>query len=96
VAPSGLRSKYVARLEFRATNNIAEYEGHILGLNKAKALGAPTLLIIRFSSCDRPSGERIHGMRARASKVFVLGKSLRAEILGFHPETHTKIRKFQS
>jgi ribonuclease HI len=45
VAPSGLRTKYVARLEFRVTNNIAEYEGLILGLNKAKALGAKTLLI---------------------------------------------------
>jgi ribonuclease HI len=45
VAPSGLRSKYVERLEFMATNNIAEYEGLILGLNKAKALGARTLLI---------------------------------------------------
>jgi ribonuclease HI len=45
MAPSGLRTKYAARLEFRATNNIAEYEGLILGLNKAKALGAKTLLI---------------------------------------------------
>jgi len=35
--------KYAARLEFKATNNIAEYEGLILGLNKAKALGAKTV-----------------------------------------------------
>jgi ribonuclease HI len=40
VGPSGLRLKYAARLEFRATNNIAEYEGLILGLSKAKVLGA--------------------------------------------------------
>ena len=45
ITPSGLRTKYVARLEFKATNNIAEYEGLILGLNKAKALGARTLLV---------------------------------------------------
>ena len=45
IAPSGLRTKYAARLEFKATNNIAEYEGLILGLNKAKALGAKTLLV---------------------------------------------------
>ena len=44
IAPSSLRTKYVARIEFKATNNIAEYEGLILGLNKAKALGAKTLL----------------------------------------------------
>jgi ribonuclease HI len=44
IAPSGLRIKYVARLEFKATNNIAKYEGLILGLNKAKALGAKIVL----------------------------------------------------
>ena len=45
ITPSGLRTKYVARLEFKATNNIAEYEGLILGLNKAKTLGAKTILV---------------------------------------------------
>jgi len=45
IAPSGLKLKYAARLEFKATNNIAEYEGLILGLNKAKASGAKTMLI---------------------------------------------------
>ena len=45
IAPSGLRTKYATRLEFKATNNIAEYEGLVLGLNKAKALRARTLLV---------------------------------------------------
>jgi ribonuclease HI len=31
-------------LEFKATNNIAEYEGLILGLDKANALGASIVL----------------------------------------------------
>ena len=44
IAPSGLHTKYAARLEFKATNNIAEYEGLILGLNKAKVLGVKTVL----------------------------------------------------
>jgi ribonuclease HI len=44
-APSGLQSKYAAGLEFQATNNIAKYEGLILGLNKPKALGAKNLII---------------------------------------------------
>ena len=44
IAPSGLRKKYAVRLKFKATNNIAEYKGLILGLNKAKALGAKTVL----------------------------------------------------
>ena len=36
--------KYTTRLEFKATNNIAEYKGLILGLNKAKALNAKIVL----------------------------------------------------
>ena len=44
IAPLGLRSKYATRLEFKATNNIIEYEGLILGLNKVKALGARIVL----------------------------------------------------
>ena len=44
IAPSGLCTKYTARLEFKATNNIAEYKGLILGLTKVKALRTKTLL----------------------------------------------------
>jgi ribonuclease HI len=44
VAPSGLRTKYVARLKFKTTKNIAKYKGLILGLNKEKALSAKTVL----------------------------------------------------
>lgn len=45
IAPSISKSKYEARLEFKATNNIVQYKGLILGLNKAKTSGAKTLLI---------------------------------------------------
>jgi len=45
IAPTGLKLKYATRLEFRATNNIAEYEELILELNKAKASRVKTLLI---------------------------------------------------
>jgi ribonuclease HI len=44
ISPSGLCSKYATRIKFKATNNISEYEGLILGLNKAKALGAKKIL----------------------------------------------------
>ena len=44
IAPSGLHMKYAARLGFKATNNIAVYEGLILGHNKAKALGSKIAL----------------------------------------------------
>jgi len=38
VSPLSTQSKYTARLEFKATNNTTEYEGLILGLDKAKVL----------------------------------------------------------
>jgi ribonuclease HI len=44
ISSSGLRSRYAARLAFKATNNTTEYESLILGLNKAKSLGAKTIL----------------------------------------------------
>ena len=40
-APSGTQLKYAVRLDFKGcTNNVAEYEGLLLGLRKARAPGA--------------------------------------------------------
>jgi hypothetical protein len=39
ISPSKIRTCYAARLEFNCTNNIAEYEGLLLGLRKLKAMG---------------------------------------------------------
>jgi hypothetical protein len=44
-SPSGIKMKYVARLEFQCINNIAEYEAILLGLHKAKAMGIQRLVI---------------------------------------------------
>jgi len=45
-APSGTQLKYTARLDFLGcTNNVAKYEGLLLGLHKARALGARRLSI---------------------------------------------------
>lgn len=38
--PDGARTRFTARLEFKATNNIAEYEALLLGLRKAWAAWA--------------------------------------------------------
>jgi ribonuclease HI len=38
-------SKYAIQIEFSATNNIAEYEGLVTGLQLAKELGIRRLLI---------------------------------------------------
>ena len=48
--PWGIQLKYVARLDFEGcTNNVATYEGMLLGLRKARALEAQRLYI-RFDS----------------------------------------------
>ena len=40
-SPSGTLLKYTVRLDFEGcTNNVTEYEGLLLGLRKARALGA--------------------------------------------------------
>ena len=70
IAPSGIRTKYAARLEFKATNNIAEYEGLILGLNKAKALGAKNITSKnRLPSHSRTSQEGIHSTETRIDQI---------------------------
>ena len=38
-SPSGVKMRYAARLKFQCTINIAEYEGVLLGLRKARAMG---------------------------------------------------------
>ena len=40
ISPTCQQVQYAARLDFKTTNNIAEYEAILLGLRKARALGA--------------------------------------------------------
>ena len=49
ISPKGEMLKYVARLQFLATNNEAEYEAQLTGLSLAKALRAKSL-IVQFDS----------------------------------------------
>jgi hypothetical protein len=94
IAPSSLRSKYAAKLEFKATNNVAEYEGLILGLNKAKALGAKNdISKNRLSGCGWASKKRVHGTKARIGQILGNSKGTRTEVLGVHLEIHTKDRE---
>lgn len=50
ISPSGLRTKFAARLEFpkqefKVTNNVAEYEALLLALRKMKAVGQPNFIV---------------------------------------------------
>jgi ribonuclease HI len=45
IDPSGTQVKYMMHLEFKATNNMAEYEALIFGLSTALSLGIRQLLL---------------------------------------------------
>ena len=45
ISPTGDIFKYTIQLDFKATNNIAEYEGLVTGLRIAKSLGIRRLLV---------------------------------------------------
>ena len=45
VAPDGRSLSYAARLDFPTTNNASEYEALLLGLRKAKTLGAKRMIV---------------------------------------------------
>jgi ribonuclease HI len=45
VAPSKVRTCYAIRLDFSCTNNIAEYEALLLGLQKLKAMGIKRVVL---------------------------------------------------
>jgi ribonuclease HI len=45
IDPSGDQVKYMVHLEFKATNNMTEYEALIFGLSVALSLGIRQLLV---------------------------------------------------
>ena len=45
IDPNGNQLKYMVPLEFKATNNMAEYEALIFGLTEALSLGVQQLLV---------------------------------------------------
>jgi ribonuclease HI len=49
-SPSGIKLRYALRLNYdNCTNNVAEYEGLLLALQKARAVGARRLVILTDS-----------------------------------------------
>ena len=84
-APSGTQLKYAVRLDFKGcTNNVAEYEGLLLGLRKARALGARRLSI-------RSDSELITGhinksnraLKPELAKYLAAVRSMEKFFLGF-------------
>ena len=69
-APSGTQLKYAARLDFPGcTNNVAEYEGLLLGLRKARALGARRVSIKSYSELIiNPIGKTYKALKLELAK----------------------------
>jgi len=71
-------------LEFKATNNIAEYEGLVLGLNKVKALGARTLLAKTDSQVVAGQVEKEYMAREpELAKYLAIVRALERRFQGF-------------
>ena len=84
-APSGTQLKYTVRHDFKGcTNNVAEYEGLLLGLRKARVLGARRLSI-RLDS-ELISGQINKSNRAlkpELAKYLAAVRSMEMYFLGF-------------
>lgn len=83
--PSGIKLRYAARLEFKCTNNIAEYEAIILALSKLHALSARRAVI-------KTDSQVISGHIEKSFKELELQKYLHAmrKIKGFFLGITTK------
>jgi ribonuclease HI len=67
VAPSKVRTCYAIKLDFRCTNNIAEYEALHLGLRKQKAMGIRRAILKTDSQVI--SGHVYKSCKTRDSKL---------------------------
>ena len=83
--PSGTQLKYAARLDFEGcTNNVAEYEGLLLGLRKARALGARRLSIRSDSELiTNHIGKSYRALKPELSKYLSVVRSMEKYFLGF-------------
>jgi ribonuclease HI len=86
ISPSGTHSKYAAKLSFKATNNVAEYKGLILGFNKAKALGAQTILVKTDSQVVVGQVEEYSAWDPELVKYLATVRALERSFQGFTPK----------
>ena len=77
--------KYAARLDFPGcANNVAEYEGLLLGLRKARALGARRLSIKSDSELiTNHIGKTYRALKPELAKYLAAVRSMEKIFLGF-------------
>jgi ribonuclease HI len=84
-SPSGIKLRYAVRLDFEGhTNNVAEYEGLLLGLRKARALGARRLIIKTDSELiANHIGKSYKAINPEMSKYLKTVRSMEKYFFGF-------------
>ena len=97
-APLGTQLKYALRLDFKGcTNNVAEYEGLLLGLRKARALGARRLMI--RSDSELITGRINKSNRAlepELAKYMAAVRSVEKYFLGFSIRSFSRTKNKQA
>ena len=97
-AHSGTQLKYAVRLDFKGyTNNVVEYEGLLLGLRKARVLGAQRLSI--RSDSELISGQINKSNRALKpvlAKYLAAVRSMEKYFLGFSIRSFSRTKNKQA
>jgi ribonuclease HI len=94
VAPSKVKTCYAARLDFSCTNNIAEYEALLLGLQKLRAMGIRRVILktdsqVISSHIDKSSKAR----DPKLEKYLDTVRRLEASFRRFFCQEYSKRRK---
>ena len=94
-APLGTQLKYAARLEFPGcTNNVVDYEGFLLGLRKARALGARRLSIKSDSEfITNHIGKTYIALKPELAKYLAVVRSMEKYFLGFSVQSFPQTTK---
>ena len=97
-APSWTQLKYAARLDFPGcTNNVVEYEGLLLGLLKARALGARRLSIKSDSELiTNHIGKTYRALNPELAKYLATVHSMEKYFLGFSVRSFPRIQNKQA
>jgi len=92
IAPSDTQLKYAARLDFQGCmNNVAEYEGLLLGLHKARAWVARRLSIRSDSELITGHvGKSYKALKPELSKYLVTVRGMEKHFLGFSIQSFPK------
>jgi ribonuclease HI len=84
VPPSKVRTCYAVKLDFRCTNNIAEYEALLLGLRKLKAMGIRRAVLKTDSQVISGHGDKSCKARdLKLEKYLDTVRRLEASLEGF-------------